>query len=189
MAIVEMKALEAKSDQMNAVDLVSEMTFRIKSADYIPNDQQPVHIHFEGHEGRPYKPSKGMLRGLCSSWGNDTSNWDGKLMSIFCNPTVKWAGKEAGGIQISAISGIQKQFDFPLRLNRSQTIIHSFKVLNDTGENTKQFIFNHWQNLIETAKSVEEIGNILKQLKKEFPEKLDMLLPEASKAKELLQET
>jgi len=185
MAIMDIKAIEAKSDQMNAVDLVSDMTFKIVRADYKPNDKQTMHLHLEGHEGRPYKPSKGMMRGLWKAWGNDSDNWQDRMITLFCNPTVKWAGKEAGGIQISAISGIDKPLKFNLKLSRSQTVVHTFNVI-EYGNAPKQFIFTHWEHNINEAKTVDEIGVILSQAKKEFPDKFEVLIPVATKAKEEL---
>lgn len=124
------KALEAKSDQLNAVDLIgSDKVIKITKVDN-PGGEQPVWIHYEGGEGKPWKPSKGMLRVLCFGWGTETDNWIGKFVSIYCEPTVVYAGKEVGGIHIEGMSEIKKDFTMPLRISRNKTITYSVKKLN-----------------------------------------------------------
>lgn len=98
-------ALEAKSNQLNAVDLGGEMVITIRDVKVQKTDQ-PVWIYFHGDNNRPWKPSKGILRILATGWGKDSSQWIGKSAKIFCNPSVTWAGKEVGGIQVSAMSDI-----------------------------------------------------------------------------------
>jgi hypothetical protein len=102
-------ALEAKSDQLNAVDLIgAEKTLVITQVDN-PGGEQPVWVHYEGGKGKPWKPSKGMLRVLSFGWGTESDNWIGKSVQVFCEPTVMYAGKEVGGIQILAMSDIPEK--------------------------------------------------------------------------------
>ena len=116
---------KAKSDQLNSVDLVAPMTILITNITKVNDDQQPIAIDYEGGEGRPYKPSKGMRRGLVALWGLDGEKYIGRSMTLFCNPTVTWAGKEEGGIQISHASNIDKPVKFKLALARGKSTIHT----------------------------------------------------------------
>ena len=166
--MIELHDLAAKSDQMNAIDLTQATVFKVSKVDYAPRQPQPISIHLEGYEGRPYKPCKGMLRGLAKAWGMDEQKWIGSLIEIYCDPSVKWAGKEAGGIRISGVSGISSPLSFTVRVNRSQSLIHKFKVLNGDQEAKKQFIETHYQADIEDAKTNEAISAIVKDVQDQF---------------------
>lgn len=115
-------ALEAKSDQLNAVDIMGvEPVIRIREVKVRQGDQ-PVSVYFDGDHGRPWKPSKGMLRILAGAWGRDSSAWVGKYAQVYFEPSVKYAGKEVGGIRIRALSDIdQRGLSFALRISQKQT--------------------------------------------------------------------
>lgn len=98
----------AKSDQLNAADLmggpvtVKILEVRKGSAD------QPVIVELEGFKGRPYKPSKSMRRVLVEMWGPQSSAYAGRLLTLYRDPAVKWAGEPIGGIKISHMSHVEK---------------------------------------------------------------------------------
>lgn len=98
--------LQAKSDQLNALDLGGDMMITVTNVK-IQNTDQPVIISFQGDNGKPWKPSLGMRRILAECWGKESNNWIGKSVVVYCDPSVKWAGKEAGGIRIRAMSDIK----------------------------------------------------------------------------------
>lgn len=114
-------ALEAKSDQLNAVDIIgAEPIIKIRDVKVKKGDQ-PVSVYFEGDNNRPWKPSKGMLRILAGAWGRESAKWVGKQAQIYFEPTVKYAGAEVGGIRIKALSDIDvKGLQFALTINRSK---------------------------------------------------------------------
>jgi hypothetical protein len=59
-----------KSDQLNADDLITgTITVKITAVKGSNEPQQPVSIHYEGDNGKPYKPCKSMRRILVSAWG------------------------------------------------------------------------------------------------------------------------
>ena len=99
----------AKSDQLNFMDFGSrKMIVKITEVK-VGNGDQPVAIFYPEHNGKPWKPSKGMIRLLCEAWGEESDNWIGKSVELYGEATVKWAGKEEGGIRISALSDIDKK--------------------------------------------------------------------------------
>lgn len=114
-------AMEAKSDQLNAVDIMgSDRIIRIREVQVKKGDQ-PISVFFDGDNNRPWKPSKGMIRILAGAWGTDSAAWVGKSAQLFFEPTVKYAGKEVGGIRIRALSDIDKRgLTFVITLNRQQ---------------------------------------------------------------------
>jgi len=100
-------AIVPKSDQINADDLISgPRTITIVGVDIRPGTEQPVTIHFDGEEGRPWKPCKSMSRLLVAAWGADANAYSGKSLTLYRDPKVKWAGMEVGGIRISHMSDI-----------------------------------------------------------------------------------
>ena len=116
-------ALEAKSDQLNALDIVgAEPVIRIREVKVNAGQQQPVWVYFDGDKGRPWKPCKGMLRVLAGAWGRDSAGWVGKSARIYYDPSVKYAGAEVGGIRIRAVSDIDERgLAFSLRINQKKT--------------------------------------------------------------------
>ena len=99
-------AMEAKSDQLNACDIMGqERIIKIREVTVI-NGDQPVSVYFDGDNNRPWKPSKGMIRLLAAAWGTESKQWVGKSAQIYCDPTVTWAGSAVGGIRIRALSDI-----------------------------------------------------------------------------------
>ena len=179
--MIDLTAIQAKSDQMNAVDFSHSIIFKVSKVEYFPNSkEQPVWIHFEGYEGRPYKPCKGMLRGLTrnDAWTMDEQSWVGKMMELYCDPSVKWGGKESGGIRISGLSSIKSNIKFPVQLNRTQRALHEFRKLEE--EAKQEFIFNHWESRINEAASDNAITDVLKECSKTFGKDITMQLKDAA---------
>lgn len=109
-----------KSDQLNADDLIAgPITVTVQSVSLSSNQDQPVIINIGGGR-QPYKPCKSMRRLLVFCWGKDGNNWIGNSMTLFCDPSVKWAGSEVGGIRISHLSGIEKQTSVSLTVTRGK---------------------------------------------------------------------
>ncbi|MGV7119612.1 hypothetical protein [Sphingopyxis sp. 550A] len=99
--------IEAKSDQLNAADLVGgPITVTITRVDVRDAKEQPVSVHYQGDDGKPWKPCKSMCRVMVAAWGPDSKTYPGKMLTLYCDPTVKWAGMEIGGIRISHMSHI-----------------------------------------------------------------------------------
>ncbi len=114
-------ALEAKSDQLNAVDIMgTDLIIKIREVRVNQGDQ-PVSVFFEGDHNRPWKPSKGMLRILAGAWGRDSSAWVGKHAKLFFEPSVIYAGKPVGGIRIRSLSDIPANgLTFALTISRQK---------------------------------------------------------------------
>ena len=125
-------AMQAKSDQLNAVDIVgSPSIIRIRAVE-VRQSEQPVWIYFDGDNNRPWKPSKGMIRVLSSGWGDESDNWIGKLAEIYCDTSVIYAGKEVGGIRVSGMSDIPRQgLKLPLTLSKSKRTIIEVRHLDN----------------------------------------------------------
>ena len=107
-----------KSDQLNADDLIAgPITIKITGVTIKGGTEQPIAISFEGDNGKPYKACKSMCRIMVAAWGPDSKRYAGRSMTLYRDPTVKWAGMEVGGIRISHMSDIEA----PLTMALTQT--------------------------------------------------------------------
>lgn len=111
-----------KSDQLNAEQLLTgPITITVTEVRRVGNgDEQPIAVHYEGDNGRPYKPCKTMRRLLVFAWGTDGSAWVGRRMTLFNRLDVKFGGIEVGGIRISHLSDIKGPILIPLTVTRSK---------------------------------------------------------------------
>lgn len=99
-------AIEAKSDQLNFDDIADTRVVITITEVQVRQGDQPVSVYYHGCHNRPWKPSKGMLRILAAAWGRDSKAWAGRSAELYGDKTVRWAGKEVGGIRISSLSDI-----------------------------------------------------------------------------------
>jgi len=115
-------AIVAKSDQLNAIDLVGrDVTVTIVDVKPGPADQ-PVHITTDQYgPSRPWKPSKTALRDIVQAWGTDSTVWVGRRLTLFNDPEVLWAGQAVGGIRIRAMSHLDKAFEAKHVITRGKT--------------------------------------------------------------------
>lgn len=115
------KTIEPKSDQLNADDLIEKSkTITITKITGSNNEQQPVNIHFEGDNGKPFKPCKTMRRLLVQIWGGQGENYIGRSITLFRDDNVKWADVKVGGIRISHLSHIDKPTDAIITVKRGK---------------------------------------------------------------------
>jgi len=107
-------ALEAKSDQINAIDLIGgPQTFTIESVSH-GTPEQPMNIHLVESPGKAYRPSRTMRRFMAKTWGWPPTTWAGKRLTIYRNPKTRFGKDEVGGIEISHVSDISAPMTFVL---------------------------------------------------------------------------
>jgi hypothetical protein len=112
-------AIVPKSDQINADDLISgPITIVITDVKVAGGKEQPVSVYFEGSD-KVFRPCKSMCRVMVAAWGPDTSKYTGRSLTLYCDPKVKWAGMEVGGIRISHMSDIDTSLTMALTITRA----------------------------------------------------------------------
>lgn len=122
-----------RSDQINADSLLSgPITIKITKVEIKAVAEQPVTIHYEGEDGKPWRPCKSMARCLVAAWGPDSSKYAGRSLTLFCDPHVKWAGLEVGGIRISHMSDIDGPLTMALTVTRANKKPFTVKPLETT---------------------------------------------------------
>jgi hypothetical protein len=112
------KAIAAKSDQLNADDLIGgPITIKVRDVDVKSTTEQPISVFYDGDDGKPWKPCKTAARCLAAIWGPNAAQWVGMRCTIYNDPTVTWAGAAVGGIRVSHMEGLDK----PRQLNLAKT--------------------------------------------------------------------
>lgn len=125
------KTITPKSDQLNFDDFIGNESITIKVTKVnVATGDQPVSIHFENDNGKPYKPCKSMRRALVFAWGNDSKNYIGRSMTLFGDTKVKWAGAEVGGIRISHLSDIKENLTLALTASKGNRKPYIIKPLH-----------------------------------------------------------
>jgi len=122
-----------RSDQMNSDDLISgPRTFTVDEV--TPgSDEQPVNIHLaEFPHGRPFRPSKSMIRVLIHIWGPDSTVYTGRRMTLYRDPEVTFGKDKVGGIRISHLSHLDKPRTMQLTVTRGKRRPYEVKPLPDT---------------------------------------------------------
>lgn len=110
-----------KSDQLNAEQLIGKpMTITVTEVRRSVDGDQPLAIHYNGDQGRPYKPCKSMRKVLIFAWGDDGRDWVGKSMTLYCDPNVKWGGVKVGGIRISHLSHVEADLALSLTATKGK---------------------------------------------------------------------
>lgn len=123
------KALVAKSDQLNASDLTGAPIVATIAAVRRGDAVKPVIVDLVGMDGRPWKPSKGQLRVIAHAWGTESDAWVGRLVKLVNNPEVVYAGEAVGGVEVVAMSHIDKAFTIPVRISQKKVKQHTVAVL------------------------------------------------------------
>lgn len=119
-----------KSDQMNFDDFVGgrPKTIKITKVTAVSGDQ-PIAIHYENDNGKPWKPCKGMRRVLVHVWGADGNAFIGRSLTLYGDPAIQFGGMAVGGIRISHMSHIDAPVSMALTATRGSKKIFTVKPL------------------------------------------------------------
>lgn len=110
-----------KSDQLNAEQLLGgAMTITVSDVRLGSGEDQPVVVHYQGENGRPFKPCKTMRKVLIHAWGADGRKWVGRSMTLYNDPAVKFGGEDVGGIRISHMTDIERDIKVSLTSTRGK---------------------------------------------------------------------
>ena len=121
MSDIDIRAAAApRSDQTNYEDLLGgPRTVRVAEVK-AGSKEQPIEIHYEGGDGKPYKPCKSMLRVLIAAWGDKGADWIGRSMTLYGDHEVVFGGVKIGGIRISHVSHIEQPISVLLSTSRGK---------------------------------------------------------------------
>lgn len=170
-------ATKPRSDQLNFENfLTGPQTFTV--AKVTPGDRDhPVFIHMAECPATPYKPSKGMLKCIAQpdGWGDKSSQWTGKAITLYGDPTVIYGGVEVGGIKVYALEGIESDYETLISARRGVRKPHLIKKIVIQMYDEQKFVANlpAWLKLIADGKAttdqiiarVEQSGKLTDQQK------------------------
>lgn len=110
------QTIAPKSNQLNFDDFLSgeSKTIKITNVSGTGESEQPISISYEGDNGKPYKPSKGMRRVLVYVWGKDSKEYIGRSLTLYGDPKVRFGAQAVGGIRISHMSNIEDKVTLAL---------------------------------------------------------------------------
>jgi hypothetical protein len=174
----------AKSDQLNADDLMGgPITIEIVDVKIVGGDQ-PLELHYRGAEGKPYKPGKSMRRVLSFMWGSDGEKYLGRSMTLYRDADVRFGGDVVGGIRISHLSHIPSTITLPLTVTRGKKKSFSVKPLIVENKAEKQaadarMAANAIIAMIDKAATIEAVEDAL--LSKAWPRLRDAYPAEAER--------
>lgn len=153
-------ATKPKSDQLNyETFLTGPQTFTVSKV--TPGDRDhPVFIHMNECPATPYKPSKGMLKCIAQpdGWGDKSSQWVGKSITLYGDPTVIYGGVEVGGIKVAALSDINGDYETLISARRGVRKPHLIKKIVIKMYDEQKFVANlpAWLKLIADGKATTD---------------------------------
>lgn len=153
-------ATKPKSDQLNyETFLTGPQTFTVSKV--TPGDRDhPVFIHMNECPATPYKPSKGMLKCIAQpdGWGDKSSQWVGKSITLYGDPTVIYGGVEVGGIKVAALSDIDGDYETLISARRGVRKPHLIKKIVIQMYDDQKFVANlpAWLKLIADGKATTD---------------------------------
>lgn len=123
--------IDAKVDQLTADELMGgPRTITVTRVTGNDNADQPISIHFEGDNGKPFKPCRTMRRLLVGVWGKDGAQYAGRRMTVYRDGEVAFGGLKVGGVRISHVSDIAEKKTLALTATRgkkSPVTVHPLK--------------------------------------------------------------
>jgi hypothetical protein len=122
------ESLEAKSDQINAADLMgTTVTIKIAGLKVQSKEQQKWTFRLDGNE-KFFRPSKGMCRLIAKIWG-DPKTYAGQSMTLYREDDALYAGQAVGGIRISHMTGISAPVEVSIPISRTKSRAYTVRPL------------------------------------------------------------
>lgn len=96
-----------KSDQWNADDfLAGSRTFTVTGAQPRKDEPEKIEVVLAESNSKVWRPPNGMVSVLIQLWGSDSTAWNGRRVTLFTDPSVRFGKETPGGIRISHMSDI-----------------------------------------------------------------------------------
>ena len=98
---------EPRSDQINYEDfLAGPRVFTIGGV-RVGTAEQKYDIQLQGEE-RVWRPPLTVLRTLIACWGDDATEWYGRQVELYGEPSIRFGKEAVGGIRIKALSHLDE---------------------------------------------------------------------------------
>lgn len=150
------QTIKPKSDQLNADDMISgPINTTVQGVRLSGQDDQPICIDL-GQGLQPFKPCKSMRRLLIFAWGKDGAEWVGRLMTLYNDPEVTWAGQRVGGIRISHMSDINGSLSVALTTTRGKRKPYTVEPFPAYPQKEFDKNLSAWQDAISNGKTTAD---------------------------------
>lgn len=151
---------EPRSDQINAEDFLSgPKTYTIAGV-RVGTAEQKYDIALEG-EQRVWRPPLTVLRTLMKAWeSDDSADWIGKRVTLYCDESVSFGRERVGGIRVSHVSGIEKPVTVSVTATRGKRTKVTVQPLPDAPEQPAQSTGEIPADVVETAAKAKADGNL-----------------------------
>ena len=127
----------ARSDILNADDLVGKsITIKVTKVSLCAGEQ-PIAIHYENDGGKPFMPCKTVRRLLVHIWGCDGNQYVGRSLTLYRDDSVTFGGMAVGGVRISHASHIDKPVTVALSASKKSKKPFTVKPLVVTAATVK----------------------------------------------------
>ena len=124
---------EPRSDQWNADDFIGgPRTFTIAGVK-AGTAEQKYDIELVEGQGRSWRPPLTVLRLLIAAWGDEASEWIGRRVTLYRDPSIRFGSDAVGGIRVSHMSNLpgNKRFEVKLTSTRGRRASHAVDPLPD----------------------------------------------------------
>lgn len=98
---------EPRSDQINYEDFLSGPKVYTVGGVRVGTAEQKYDIQLQ-EEQRVWRPPLTVLRTLIACWGDDATEWYGRQVELFGDPSIRFGKEAVGGIRIKALSHLDE---------------------------------------------------------------------------------
>lgn len=161
------KAIEADSDCIVAADLTggTKIIAITNVVEIGGKDKKKVDIHYEGMDGKPFRPCKSMLRVMCQLWETtDGQQFIGRGLELYREENCLYKGEKTPGVRICGMSHIAKPVTVLVQEKRGRGTQYEIRPLTP------------WSLVQEDAPSPDErLQRTLAGIAQATPEQLEQL--------------
>ena len=112
-------SIAPRSDQINADDLIAApATYTVREVVQGKAEQPFDFLLIE--TDRAYRPSKTMRRVIVAAWGPEASQYAGRRLTLYREPSIMFGGQKVGGIRISHMSHLDKPLEVMAQTTRGK---------------------------------------------------------------------
>lgn len=129
--------LSGKGSQLNADDLDDTgKVIKITRAEKT-GGEQPLALHFERDDGKPFLPCLTMRRVLAHIWGTEGEKFAGRLLHVYRDPNVIYGGKKVGGVRIKGASHIDRPVTYMATVRRGKKEAVTIQPIKEGPDNSQ----------------------------------------------------
>lgn len=151
------ETITPRSDQLNFDDLLAgSFTGTVETVSK-GTAEQPVNVNLKEFPGRAYKPSKSMRRVLVAGWGAESNEWVGRTLELVGNPEITFGRDKVGGIEIAAMSHLEKPLVLSLTATRGRRKSFTVQPLTAPTDTTGRDWLTELDNA-NTLAAIETLG-------------------------------